>query len=340
MNKFPVKYKCLNNNRFILENYEIIPIRFEDRLLIMKWRNEQIFHLRQNKPLTENSQDDYFNNIIREIFDLEKPNQILFSFLFKGNCIGYGGLVHINWVDKNAEISFIMDTNLESKNFISNWKIFLQLIERVGFDDLAFHKIFTYAFDVRPKLYEALSSAKFTHEATLKDHCYFERQFKDVLIHSKINKYVLRRAMESDLSVTFEWASDKYIRKYSFNKSEITYEGHRKWFISKINSSNCYYYILENSLHTNLGSIRIDINDNKEGIISYLIDSNYQGKGLGIEIIRLLEKEIQKSGIQIDKLIGFVDGNNIASKKIFRRMKYLEFQLNEEVKFEKVLLCK
>jgi hypothetical protein len=34
---------------------------------------------------------------------------LLFSFLKNGECIGYGGLVHINWIDQNAEISFMID---------------------------------------------------------------------------------------------------------------------------------------------------------------------------------------------------------------------------------------
>ena len=42
---------------------------------------------------------------------------VLFNYLHNGKCIGYGGLVHINWIDKNAEVSFIMDTELEENYF-------------------------------------------------------------------------------------------------------------------------------------------------------------------------------------------------------------------------------
>ena len=55
------KYKALiNKQEFAFENYSIVPIRFEDRMDILKWRNEQIYHLRQEKPLTENDQNNYF----------------------------------------------------------------------------------------------------------------------------------------------------------------------------------------------------------------------------------------------------------------------------------------
>lgn len=90
-------YKALDTQCFSKENYSIVPIRFQDRLKIMEWRNEQMYHLRQTKALTEEDQNSYFENIVSKLFVLEKPNQILFSYLKDNECIGYGGLVHINW---------------------------------------------------------------------------------------------------------------------------------------------------------------------------------------------------------------------------------------------------
>ena len=147
-------YKILQNQIFSKEEFSLVPIRFEDRFDIMKWRNEQVYHLRQNKPLTEQDQENYFENVVAKLFDQDQPQQILFSFLENGKCIGYGGLVHINWIDKNAEISFIMETSLEKESFEKYWTIYLSLIEKVAFDDLGLHKIYTYAFDLRPKLYK------------------------------------------------------------------------------------------------------------------------------------------------------------------------------------------
>jgi RimJ/RimL family protein N-acetyltransferase len=180
-------YNALNDQIFSKDDFKIVPIRFEDRLDILKWRNEQVYHLRQDKPLTAKDQDGYFSNTVAKLFDQELPNQILFSFLEGNKCIGYGGLVHINWIDKNAEISFIMNTELENDSFETHWLIFLSLIEKVAFSELSFHKIFTYAFDIRPHLYPVFINAGFVNDAVLKDHCYFNGEFKDVVIHSKIN---------------------------------------------------------------------------------------------------------------------------------------------------------
>jgi RimJ/RimL family protein N-acetyltransferase len=181
-------YKVLNKQVYSQGDFSIVPIRYEDRLDIMNWRNEQIYHLRQDKLLTIESQEHYFDNIIAGLFDQEKPNQILLSFLENDKCIGYGGLVHINWIDMNAEISFIMDTVLEKEYFESHWLTYLGLIEKLAFEELNLHKIYIYAFDLRPHLYEAVEKASFIKEAVLKEHCKFQEKFIDVVIHSKIKQ--------------------------------------------------------------------------------------------------------------------------------------------------------
>lgn len=179
-------YKILSKQVFSKENFSIVPIRYEDRFAIMKWRNEQLYHLRQKQPLTVEDQNKYFDNVVSQLFDQEQPIQILFSFLENGLCIGYGGLVHINWTDKNGEISFIMDTTLENNRFSEIWCAYLGLLELMAFEDLNLHKIYSYAFDLRPHLYDAFLSAGFKEEARLADHCLFENKFINVVIHSKI----------------------------------------------------------------------------------------------------------------------------------------------------------
>lgn len=180
-------YKALNKQFFDSGIYSIVPVRFQDRLNIMNWRNEQIHHLRQDKPITIENQNIYFNTIISNLFDQDQPDQILFSFLENDNLIGYGGLVHINWIDMHSEISFVMNTSLEKKFFKKYWVVFLKLIEIVAFDELSFVKIFTYAYDLRPKVYEALEEVDFKVEAKLVKHKKINDKLIDILIHSKLN---------------------------------------------------------------------------------------------------------------------------------------------------------
>ena len=186
--QFPTKYRCLNQNELVVGDHKIVPIRYKDRSDIMKWRNEQIHHLRQAEPLTEKSQENYFKEILANLFEQEKPNQILFSYLKNDKCIGYGGLVHVNWIDKNAEISFIMNSELEEKYFHFHWSIYLEMIESLAFEELGFHKLYVYAFDLRPHLYEVLLASNYFRDAILKDHCCFNQRFLDVVIHSKLKQ--------------------------------------------------------------------------------------------------------------------------------------------------------
>jgi RimJ/RimL family protein N-acetyltransferase len=150
----------------------------------MRWRNEQLFHLRQSRPLTEEEQQLYFDNVVSKLFANPEPDQILFSYLENNECIGYGGLVHINWADRNAEVSFIVDTQLETERYSEYFNIFMTMLKAVAFEDLGLHKIYTYAFDLRPHLYSVLESNGFIREATLREHHLYEGKYVNVVIHS------------------------------------------------------------------------------------------------------------------------------------------------------------
>ena len=178
------EYLDLNCQIFHSGSYCIVPIRDQDKYPIMDMRNSQIFHLRQSKLLTRDEQDNYFSTVINNLFDKEKPTEILFSYLKDDELIGYGGLVHLNWTDKNAEISFIIKENYE-KELEKHWTHFLEMISQVAFQQLELHKIFTYAFDLRPYLYKILEKNSFNKDATLTEHCLFDGKYLDVVIHSK-----------------------------------------------------------------------------------------------------------------------------------------------------------
>lgn len=316
-------YQSLKKQNFYSNDFSLVPIRFEDRFDILKWRNEQIYHLRQNVKLTIENQNIYFENVVSKLFFQNKPNQILFSFLKEGICIGYGGLVHINWIDKHAEISFVMNTSLEVDFFQKYWEIYLGLIEQVAFDQLNFHKIFTYAFDLRPKLYLALENVGFKKEATLKDHCLFNNEYINVILHSKFSKerFELVPAKLSDTELLFNWANDSTVRNNSFNPNKILWEDHEKWFKHKIESLESKIFILKcNSI--SVGQIRLDFNG-EAWEIDYSIDLAYRGNGYGNRIINLIFEEFNKG----DKLIAKVKDENNASLKVFNK---LCFKVNQK----------
>jgi RimJ/RimL family protein N-acetyltransferase len=184
----PVRtYKCLGESSFAQDGYELIPIRDADKFLIMGWRNEQLDILRQSSPITAEQQENYFKHTVDELFNQEKPSQILWSFLLNKELIGYGGLVHIDWNAMHAEISFLLETrrNNNIDQFKTAWSNYLDLITDVAFNKLNFQKIHTYAYNIRDYYFEVLYQKEFVKEGHLKNHIMIKDRLEDVLILSK-----------------------------------------------------------------------------------------------------------------------------------------------------------
>jgi RimJ/RimL family protein N-acetyltransferase len=184
-----MKYEAINNECHQFEDYKIISIRDEDKYKIMNWRNDQISILRQNHLLTKKEQDLYFEKIHEQKKE-SNPSQILFSYLKDDELIGYGGIVHINWIDQRGEVSFLLETrrNKNISQFKTEYAFFLQLIKKVAFQDLGFNKLTTEAFDLRPYLIETLECNGFIQEGRLKSHIFMNGVYVDSLLHACFNK--------------------------------------------------------------------------------------------------------------------------------------------------------
>ena len=182
-------FKCLNTNFFSNDKYSLVPIRDEDKFSILQWRNEQIDILRQKEILTIEQQIQYYKSVVDKIFEEEKPNQLLWSFLLEDKLIGYGGLVHIDWEAKHGEISFVLcnERNTNHNLFKNDWKAYLVLLEKIAFDELKFNKIHTYAYDIRDYYFEVMFELGFNLEARLKQHILIKGKLEDILILSKFN---------------------------------------------------------------------------------------------------------------------------------------------------------
>jgi len=310
-------YKVLNKQQFNLGDYYLVPIRYIDRYLIMNWRNDQLFHLRQKEPLTKEIQDQYF----KEVVNIEKtqnyPDQILFSLLRNDKCVGYGGLVHIDWLNKNAEISFVIETYNSTNNFVSIWVVFLTLLKQIAFKEISLHKIYTYAFDLRPKLYEALTISGFSFEGRLKDHVLLNSDYYDVVYYSLINPLLdlnIRDIKESDFSLLLNWRNDEQVLKNSFDSNIIDEEEHRVWFNFKLSDTNTKVFIFETKQNKPIGQVRLE-KENDQWLIDYSVDSNFRGIGLGFLI---LNKVINFFGNE--KFIAKVKSENTASIKTFEKL--------------------
>ena len=296
----------------------------------MKWRNEQIYHLRQAHLLTEDDQQRYFDNVVAKLYDNPKPDQILFSYLEKGECIGYGGLVHINWIDRNAEISFIMDTQLEVEHFTEHWGNYLTMLKQVAFNDLYLHKIYTFAFDLRPHLYVMLEANGFKREATLKEHCLFNGEYKDVVFHSLWNdcyeviNYV-DCTREQNLDILALRNRDD-VRVWMVNPEVISEESHFR-FVERLkeNTNRLYFAVYKSGVL--IGTY--NLTEEGDGIWERGIIANPSSQGSGQtekwerQILSSLPSEIKAVSAKVKQ-------DNLRSVKYHEKLGYIEQNRDNE----------
>jgi len=153
-----------------------------------------------------------------------------------------------------------------------------------------------------------------------------------------LKKIRLRPAMDTDVDITYRWASDPLVRQYSFTKSVIGHDEHQSWFFRKIEDPLCVYYIAENE-DGMIGSIRFDVTGST-AVISYLIDPAYHGKGLGQILLIKGGKTFISSFVEKDQpfeITGYVTKDNRASQVIFERSGFAREDQGDRYKYTTLL---
>lgn len=181
-----MEYKVLNKNIFSRSNYAASPIREEDMESIRRWRNTQMDVLRQKRELTSTDQQNYFNNVVVPLFDLEEPDQLLFSFFKNSNLIGYGGLVHLSWMDKRAEMSFLVQPERYTDQNIygEDWFNFIELMKELCFVEMKFNRLFTETYEFRKFHISIIEQADMKEEGRMRQHIFEKGNFHDSILHS------------------------------------------------------------------------------------------------------------------------------------------------------------
>jgi len=132
----------------------------------------------------------------------------------------------------------------------------------------------------------------------------------------------IRRAVLEDSPLYFEWANEAQTRKQSYNSDPISYEGHIKWFQTKLNSPNTALYVI--LLNQNpIGQVRFDCSNNN-AVISYSLDEKYRGKGLGTVMLQKSIVQFREDYGNDLSIVGYVRKENIPSIKAFRALSFQE----------------
>lgn len=180
-----VRYVALPTQVFRDGQYRIEPLRGDDMELIRTWRNDQLDVLRQAEPLSAEQQRLYYERAIEPTFSEQHPRQILFSFLHDDRLLGYGGLTNLDWESERAELAFLADTRSACNlpRYTEEFRRFLGLIQRVAFDALGLHRLFTETYDLRPHHVAVLEASGFIPEGRMRDHVRVGGRFVDSLLH-------------------------------------------------------------------------------------------------------------------------------------------------------------
>jgi RimJ/RimL family protein N-acetyltransferase len=206
-----------------------------------------------------------------------------------------------------AKIKVISGYYIENQQFV--YDEHLKLHSFVDASDLSYEAILSGMNEVkRIGTTRALIDGKSTERLS--------KMFRSIQSETHYN---LHLATAEDIDITYEWANNEAIRKYAFSKDFIPFESHTNWFLSKLLSAQCIYYILTEGEKA-IGSIRFDLNG-PIATISYLLDPLSHGKGLGTILMKkgleALEKLIISNRIEIVQ--GYVLMENTASLKLFER---------------------
>ena len=139
---------------------------------IRQWRNAQMDVLRQEAPITQVAQQRYFETRIWPTLETPQPDNVLLVLLHQGRAIGYGGLVHIAWAHRRAEVSFLLapELTLEEDTYARYFSCYLGLIKRLAFESLGMRRLFTETYAGRVHHMGVLESAGFRVEGRLREH--------------------------------------------------------------------------------------------------------------------------------------------------------------------------
>ena len=184
------EYRCLEQLPPEFDAYRVCTLRERDIQSVRVWRNAQIDVLRQAAPISALEQERYYADVVRPGFRLSRPNLILLSLLRRGSCIGYTGLMNIDWPAGRAEISFLLDPDRvdDPSIYRRDFSACLKLLSYTAFEILGFQRLFAETFDVRPLHVDILEAEGYVLEGRLRNHARVEGHLVDSLLHGLLGQ--------------------------------------------------------------------------------------------------------------------------------------------------------
>jgi carbamoyl-phosphate synthase large subunit len=178
-------YCAMPRTRLVDGELTLRAVQPKDIEAIRQWRNAQMDVLRQSAVITPEAQQHYFAKYVWPCKTNPTPSQILLAIERHGKLIGYGGLVHISWAYRRAEISFLLEPKLEAdtRTLAEYFSRFLRMMHSVAFEDLQLQRLTTETYANRHFHIQALVDAGHKLEGRLKAHVIVDGKPCDALLH-------------------------------------------------------------------------------------------------------------------------------------------------------------
>ena len=188
-------YVPLKGTRIEFRGYELSPIHMNDRVSIMKWRNEQIACLNQSTPLDTAQQDSYFNDVVKPNFSKAKPDLILLRVSLNKELIGYTSISHFNWQNLHARVFFLLDTERvrDAFQYGTDCSVILNLLMRICFKSLNLNKMSMYSHAHRGFHVNAVEASGMKKEGVLREHVKVDGKWTNVVVASCLKSDFLRQ---------------------------------------------------------------------------------------------------------------------------------------------------
>lgn len=142
------------------------------------------------------------------------------------------------------------------------------------------------------------------------------KEFEGRLVHGYSNwshDLFLVEACTDDEKLLLFWRNEEKIRQQFFITRRVTPEEHHNWFMSVLKNPDVKVLILYLGKHP-IGVIRFEC-QGIQAIMSYSIDCNYQGLGLGDKLISMSVDYAERK-LNISQLCAETKKDNEASQKV------------------------
>ena len=145
-------------------------------------------------------------------------------------------------------------------------------------------------------------------------------------------KIKIRKASIKDAIFFYELRNEKSARNNFFNKKNIKYNDHLKWYKKKIKKKNTIFLVALINNSEKIGTIRYETEKIFTNI-SINISKKFRNLGYGSKIIKNSEKFLKKKLIIISR----IKNNNKASIKIFTKNNYKVIKNNNDLMLMKII---